>query len=61
VLRTEANKLRRVGDGGVPRRRVAHRHDAHFGCYPVTEAEARDIMGDAELVNSDDYFRPDNL
>lgn len=30
-------------------------------CYPVTEAEARDIMGDAELVNSDDYFRPENL
>ena len=28
---------------------------------PVTEAEARDIMGDAELLNSDDYFRPENL
>jgi hypothetical protein len=29
-------------------------------CYPVTEADARDIMGDGELVNSDDYYRPDN-
>jgi hypothetical protein len=27
-------------------------------CYPVTEADARDIMGGAELVNSDDYSRP---
>jgi hypothetical protein len=30
-------------------------------CYPVTETQAGEIMGDAELVNSDDYFRPENL
>jgi hypothetical protein len=30
-------------------------------CYPVIEADARDIMANAELVTSDDYYRPESL
>ena len=47
MLHSEANELRRVGDGGVPRRRVAHRHDAHLGRHTVQifESPGHGVVG----------------
>jgi hypothetical protein len=38
-----------------------HIDTATAHCYPVSEEDAKEIMIDAELVNSDDYFRPENM
>jgi len=32
---TESNELRRVGDGTIPRGRVAYRQRAHFGGHAL--------------------------
>src|SRR5580658_3733959 len=48
VFHSEANELRRMGYGGVPRRRVAHGHHSHLGRHPVEIRDSSPYRGVAQ-------------